>query len=543
MKSHISAQSLTWALVALLMAVSLSLACGSAALKPAEPAQPANPTQPAAGPTRPKPTPSVEPTQPKPTPSAEPTQPKPTPSAEPTRPKPTLSVLKPGHWANENGTRGEAQVSFDLSDAGDISNFEMTASFGTPRQACTIKIDRPQMQVNKDGTFVISYSMEYADVEKELGAALMSLGIIPAGKPYKVLHISGNTTDTTMNGNFEINVCGHALYLGNNTGPWKAEWKNPSQSAEPVQPANSTQPLELNVQAAKVILTAPDTVMAMSADTKDNVYAVIITGEVLKIAPDGTFKKLYSGLKRCGFSDRIVAALPDGSVVVNDCVDKKDTLIKIDQEGNKSTLAQLEDSLTSMAADASGKLYVGFWTSVGDISVNFQPSYLAGADDLSGHIAEVGPAGQLESVYEGGIPLSLAAAQDGLYAAIWGQKGPFRPEAKSYTMCGPTKNFWIGFSEQTGIQRLAFAPGAAEVYEGVFSHLTATQAGVLFAFGKIKDEECGIYQIQAGQPARKLSLGQDKADKKTTTLTVSDNYLYFADVEGNVYQASLRPKP
>ncbi len=137
------------------------------------------------------------------------------------------SSPKPGHWINENGTHGETQVSFDLSDAGDISNFSMTASFGTPRQACTIKIDRPQMQVNKDGTFVISYSMEYADIEKELGAAVMSLGVIPTGKPYKVLHISGSTTDTTMTGDFEINICGHTLYLANNTGPWKAEWKNP----------------------------------------------------------------------------------------------------------------------------------------------------------------------------------------------------------------------------------------------------------------------------------------------------------------------------
>jgi hypothetical protein len=137
------------------------------------------------------------------------------------------SSLKLGHWANENGTHGEANVSFDLSDDGNISNFDMTASFGVPTQECTIKIDRLQMQVNDDGTFVISYSMEYADVEAELGPAVMSLSGIPKGQPYEVLHISGNTTDTTMNGTFKVNVCGHTLYLGNNTGLWKAQWKNP----------------------------------------------------------------------------------------------------------------------------------------------------------------------------------------------------------------------------------------------------------------------------------------------------------------------------
>lgn len=139
---------------------------------------------------------------------------------------PGSSSPKPGHWASEGGTHGEANVSFDLSDGGSISNFSMTASFGTPGQECTLVPDRLQMQA-KDGTFVISYLMEYADVEKELGAAVMSLGVIPKGQPYEVLHIDGTTTDTTMNGTFTTRVCNHTLYLQNKTGPWKAQWKNP----------------------------------------------------------------------------------------------------------------------------------------------------------------------------------------------------------------------------------------------------------------------------------------------------------------------------
>jgi hypothetical protein len=142
-------------------------------------------------------------------------------------PKVASSSPKSGHWAGENETHGEANVSFDLSDTGNISDFNMTAYFGTPTQECTIKIDQLQMQVNDDGTFVISYLMEYADVEAELGPAVMSLGLIPEGQPYEVLHIGGNATDTTMDGSFQINVCGHTLYLDNNTGPWKVQWQNP----------------------------------------------------------------------------------------------------------------------------------------------------------------------------------------------------------------------------------------------------------------------------------------------------------------------------
>lgn len=141
--------------------------------------------------------------------------------------RPETSVPQSGHWANEDSESGEAKVSFDLSDDGNISNFEMTAYMGTPRQGCTMKIDQLQLQVNDDDTFVISHSMEYEDVETELGPALMSLGVVPEGQPYEVLHISGNTTDTTMEGTFELTICNHTLFFSENTGTWKAEWKNP----------------------------------------------------------------------------------------------------------------------------------------------------------------------------------------------------------------------------------------------------------------------------------------------------------------------------
>lgn len=140
-------------------------------------------------------------------------------------PSPVSTSPKPGHWANENPTQGEAMVAFDLSEGGIISNYTMTAYVGVPNE-CTLKIDRLQMQVNEDGTFVISYSMEYKDVEAELGPAVMSLMAIPTGQPHEVLHISGNTTDTMMKGTYEITVCMHAFFSGP-TRPWNTQWKNP----------------------------------------------------------------------------------------------------------------------------------------------------------------------------------------------------------------------------------------------------------------------------------------------------------------------------
>lgn len=134
---------------------------------------------------------------------------------------------KPGYWANEDGAYGEAITSFDLSDAGSISNFSITATFGTPLQTCKMEIDQLQMEVSDDGTFAISHSMEYADLETELGPAVMSLDWFPEGQPSEVLRISGNISNTTMDGTFEISVCNHVLFGADNTGIWKAQWKTP----------------------------------------------------------------------------------------------------------------------------------------------------------------------------------------------------------------------------------------------------------------------------------------------------------------------------
>jgi hypothetical protein len=142
-------------------------------------------------------------------------------------PRAASSSLKPGHWTNEVGTDRFTNVSFDLAADGSISNFNMKVSIGVPTAGCEITIDHLQVQVNKDGTFEIVRFMEYEALEQQVGPAVMSVVALPTGQPYEVLHISGNTTDTSMDGTYKIGVCGATLYLGQNTGPWKAKWKNP----------------------------------------------------------------------------------------------------------------------------------------------------------------------------------------------------------------------------------------------------------------------------------------------------------------------------
>ena len=59
-----------------------------------------------------------------------------------------------------------------------ISNFSMSASFGTQADTCTITVDQLQVVTQADDSFEISYLMEYADVEAELGEAVMICPVV-----------------------------------------------------------------------------------------------------------------------------------------------------------------------------------------------------------------------------------------------------------------------------------------------------------------------------------------------------------------------------
>lgn len=291
-----------------------------------------------------------------------------------------------------------------------------------------------------------------------------------------------------------------------------------------------------------LIYEAPDKepVIAVACDNSDNVYAVTIKGNLVKIASDGTTKQLYSGLKRCGFSSRCLAILPNGDVITNDCEGYKDLLVKIDGNGKKEVLLKLENSLNCLAADASGNIYLGYWISEGNLTVS---QFLQRAEYLKGVIARVTADNQLKQLYEGGVPQGLAVSNTGeLYAAMWGQAGAFRPKAKKYSMCGPTRNFWIAMSEESKILKLTPGGEAQPVTNELIgcSYFALNSEGHILAFGKTADGRCGIYKIQAGQPPTRRIFQQDDITDNLTSLAVSTNYLFFSDSKKGVYKVALK---
>jgi WD40 repeat protein len=296
-----------------------------------------------------------------------------------------------------------------------------------------------------------------------------------------------------------------------------------------------------SIPTADVIFTAPEDVMALATDKEENVYVVTIGGNVLKIAPDGKSEQIYSGLERCGFSRPAITTLPNGDVIVSDCVDKKNTLLRIDQEGNKTPLMQLEEVLLSMTSDASGNIYLGLWLSEGNITVG--EGYLKAADEMWGQVSVLGQDGQLNTLYEGGIPLSIAASGEGeLYAVVWGNKGRFNPKSGDYYMCASKESFWVMLSDQVEIRQVSPGQKARSVTNQLSpaSSVAATETGLVFTFGFMEGDRCAIYQIGEGQNPQRLAFATNYAEKDITGLAVSDKNLYFSDRDGSVYRVGLK---
>ncbi|HEX8948551.1 MAG TPA: hypothetical protein VF790_06290 [Dissulfurispiraceae bacterium] len=293
---------------------------------------------------------------------------------------------------------------------------------------------------------------------------------------------------------------------------------------------------------ADLIFTAPDdAIVALGSDKKENVHVITEGGAIFSIAAHRKPRKIYSGLRKCPFSLTSSAVLPDGSLVVNDCVDDKDVLIKVNQNGNKTTLMKLEESLVSMASDTSGQIYLGVWLSEGNLTVVSNPSHLTSADSIRGQVLSVGKDNTLTNLYEGGLPFAVAASKGGLYVSLWGRKGPLNPGNKSYSVSDPRHIFWICLSDTVEIRRLQSNQNNRMLTDKLdaVSSIAAGKDNVIFAYGITKDGKRGIYMIKGERPPQRLLFTKEGMDKGITGLAFSGNNLFFSTVGGKVYRVGV----
>jgi hypothetical protein len=294
---------------------------------------------------------------------------------------------------------------------------------------------------------------------------------------------------------------------------------------------------ESNILDAELIFECEDPLIAVDSDAEGNFYLVSYKGDVFKIPKNGTPEKIYSGIQICGFSLTSLTVLPDGDLIVNDCVEDKDVLFKIYKNGGRSKVTEIEVNLLSLTSDNSGKVLAGGWVIEGNLTVQSNPNRLSAAEYITGKILQIDENGETKELYNGGLPMCLSNDETGnSFAAVWGKKGSFEAESKSYSVADLRHMFWITLSEDA---KIISVNGEKKINIGDLKSISS--------FEFLDDGSCVVQAIPAIGGARlylvkedsdpiELTFKQEKIDHSITGLEVSNGNLYFINVEGKLYK-------
>jgi hypothetical protein len=287
----------------------------------------------------------------------------------------------------------------------------------------------------------------------------------------------------------------------------------------------------------ELIFECEDPLVSVDSDKDGNFYLASYNGDIFKISKEGYSDTIYSAIECCGFSLTSLTVLPEGDLIINDCVEDKDVLFKINKNGERSKFAEVGSNLLSLSSDNSGRVYVGGWVSEGNLTVDFNPNHLSAAEYIAGKISAIDNNGKIEEIYEGGLPMCVRIDESGrLTAAIWGTKGDFQAEEKSYSVADLRHMFWITLSENPKIISVS---GEKEI--------NTENLKAISAFDFIGNEEiivqaipelggAGLFLLKDGSEPINLTFNQEEIDHSITGLEVSNGNLYFINVDGKFYK-------
>ena len=294
---------------------------------------------------------------------------------------------------------------------------------------------------------------------------------------------------------------------------------------------------EGNTLDVELVFECTEPLVAVDSDTEGNFYLVSYNGDVFKVLENGTSEKIYSGINCCGFSLTALSVLPNGDLIINDCVDDKDVLFRIHKEGGRNEFANIESNLLTLTSDNSGRVFAGVWVSEDNLTVEFNPNRLSAADYIAGKILEVNEDGNLKEVYEGGLPMCMKSKNgENVFAAIWGKKGSFKAEEKSYSVADLRHIFWITLTEDA---KIISVEGEKKINTGDLKSISSFEFlsdGSLVAQAIPAIGGAGLYLLKKGSDPIDLMFNQEKIDHSITGLEVSKGNLYFINVEGKLYR-------
>ena len=305
---------------------------------------------------------------------------------------------------------------------------------------------------------------------------------------------------------------------------------------------NASAELIKKIEAGKnldveLVFECDDPLVAFDSDKKGNFYIISYTGDVYMISKNGTADTIYSGIESCGFSFTSLTILPEGDLLINDCVEDKDVLFKINESGEKTEFVSMDNNLLSMTSDNSGKIYAGTWTSEGNLTVNFNPNHLSAADYIAGKIIEIDKDGNLNEIFEGGIPMCLKTDASGqLTAAIWGEKGSFEAESKNYFVADLRHIFWVTLSENAKIIHPRESKTINTDGLNSISSFAFLNDNTIIVQGIHEIGGAGLYLLKEATDPIELTFNQGKIDHSITGIEISNGNLYFINVDGKFYK-------
>lgn len=288
----------------------------------------------------------------------------------------------------------------------------------------------------------------------------------------------------------------------------------------------------------ELIFECENPLVAIDSDSQGNFYLVSYGGDIFKISRKGATDTIYSGISCCGFGLTSIAVLPDGDLIVNDCIEDEDVLFRVYKNGGRSELVGIESNVLSLSSDISGKIFVGSWVSEGNLTVNFNPNRLSAAEYIEGKVFEVDD-GKLEEIYSGGLPMCMNNNGENTFAAVWGGKGSFEADERSYSVADLRHTFWITLTEDTKI--ISFNSDK-KINTGDLKAISSfvflnEDALIVHAIPEVGG--AGLFLVKDGADPIDLMFSEEKIDHSITGLEVYDGKLYFINVDGNFYKVKL----
>jgi hypothetical protein len=291
-------------------------------------------------------------------------------------------------------------------------------------------------------------------------------------------------------------------------------------------------------RSVELVFDAKSPVVALIDNKRGVLYAATSAGDIYKISGVNKAELIYRGLATCNTSWTAFAVTNEGILIANMCRDKKDVILTIRDTGAVKDLVMLDDRVLALASDSTGKLYIAVWMSEGNVSISPNPRSLAGAEYLKGKILSLEPNGALKQLYEGGIPVWISVnSKDTLFAAVWGKKGYFAPEKKTYSYLDPYRAYWLSLSDK--VQFINVAEGK-KLFDNMMvnslSLFVMPQEDYLLGYGIAKDGTSGLLLIEEKRYPTKLLLQEEKYDKNITSLALFNSVVYFGNSEGRIYR-------